>query len=572
MLKLKRFLEGYRKYFFLGPFFKLLEAIFELIVPLVMASIIDIGIKNNDRQYVINHTMLIIILGICGLGFALTCQYFAAKCAFGFGTSLRRSLYSHINKFSYTELDRLGTASLTTRMVNDSTMAQTGVNMFIRLAVRAPFLIIGAAVMALMLDWKLALIFFAAAPLIAFILYNIMKKTIPMYKKNQKRLDRISMLTKENLEGVRVIRAFSRQDDEIKKYDEACDTLADNYIAVGKLSAILNPVTFMIMNLAIVAVVWFGGFRVDTGALSQGDITAFINYMTQILLAMVVLANLIVTFTKAEASANRINEVFETVPQMNDGSFEPDTAYSENAVEFENVSFGYENTGEKSLENISFTIKKGQTIGIIGGTGSGKSTLAMLISRFYDTDCGNVMLFGRNVKDYKMTSLRKIIGVVPQKSVLTSGTILDNLRWADSSLSENDAVNALKTAQAWEFVNKMPDGINSVVAQGGKNFSGGQKQRLAIARAIASKPDILILDDSMSALDYATDLSLRKAIAQDLKGTTLIVISQRITSIKNSDKIIVLDDGKAVGTGTHSELKSECRVYQEICEAQDTED
>ncbi|HAS78751.1 MAG TPA: ATP-binding protein [Ruminococcus sp.] len=568
MLKLKRFLEGYRKYFFLGPFFKLLEAIFELIVPLVMASIIDVGIKNNDRQYVINHTLLIIILGICGLGFALTCQYFAAKCAFGFGTSLRRSLYSHINKFSYTELDRLGTASLTTRMVNDSTMAQTGVNMFIRLAVRAPFLIIGAAVMALMLDWKLALIFFAAAPLIAFILYKIMKKTIPMYKKNQKRLDRISMLTKENLEGVRVIRAFSRQDDEIKKYDEACDTLADNYIAVGKLSAILNPVTFMIMNLAIVAVVWFGGFRVDTGALSQGDITAFINYMTQILLAMVVLANLIVTFTKAEASANRINEVFETVPQMNDGSLEPDTAYSENAVEFENVSFGYENTGEKSLENISFTIKKGQTIGIIGGTGSGKSTLAMLISRFYDTDCGNVMLFGRNVRDYKMTSLRKIIGVVPQKSVLTSGTILDNLRWADSSLSENDAVNALKTAQAWEFVNKMPDGINSVVAQGGKNFSGGQKQRLSIARAIVRNPAVYIFDDSFSALDYKTDASLRKALSDRTRESTIIIVAQRISTVLNAEQIIVLDEGRIAGIGSHKELLRTCETYRQIAGSQ----
>lgn len=572
MLKLKRFLNGYKKFFFLGPFFKLLEAVFELIVPLVMAKIIDVGIKNNDTSYVIQHIILIVVLGICGLGFALTCQYFAARCAFGFGTSLRSSLYKHINKFSYKELDRLGTASLTTRMVNDSTMVQTGVNMFIRLAVRAPFLIIGAAVMAVILDWKLALIFLVAAPIIALILYNVMRKTIPMYKNNQKKLDRISMLTKENLEGVRVIRAFSRQDDEIKKYNHSCDTLADNYIAAGKISAILNPITFMIMNLAIVVVVWFGGFRVNSGALSQGEITAFINYMIQILLAMVVLANLIVTFTKAEASANRINDVFETIQEMQDGNSEPDTENSENAVEFKNVSFGYENTGEKSLEDISFSLKKGQVLGIIGGTGSGKSTLAMLVSRFYDADSGEVMLFGKNVTKYKMSSLRKIIGVVPQKSVLTSGTIFDNLKWSDEKISEEDAVKALKIAQAWEFVNKMPDGINSNVSQGGKNFSGGQKQRLAIARALAGNPDILILDDSMSALDYATDLSLRKAISENLKNTSLIIISQRVTSIKNSDKIIVLDDGKIVGNGTHDELKNNCSVYQEICEAQDTED
>ncbi|MGN0607217.1 MAG: ABC transporter ATP-binding protein [Oscillospiraceae bacterium] len=572
MLKLRRFLKGYEKYLILGPFFKLLEAIFELIVPLVMADIIDNGIKNNDTEYIIQHIILIIVLGICGLGFALTCQYFAAKCAFGFGKSLRHDLYKHINKFSYTEIDRIGTASLTARMVNDSTMAQTGVNMFIRLAVRAPFLIIGAAVMAVMRNAKLAVIFFISAPLIAFILYKVMRKTIPMYKDNQKRLDRIAMLTRENLDGVRVIRAFSRQKNEVEKYNNACDEFAENSIMAGKISAILNPVTFMIMNLAIAAVVWFGGIHIDTGIMTQGDLTAFINYMTQILLAMVVLANLIVTFTRAEASANRINEIFATEPSMKDGTEEPDTEFSENALEFRNVSFGYENTGEKSLEDISFVLKKGQTLGIIGGTGSGKTTLAMLAQRFYDVQSGEVMLFGKNIMDYRMSSVRRMTGTVPQKSVLMSGSILDNLKWGNRDISDDEAVNALKIAQAWDFVEKMPDGINSVVSQGGKNFSGGQRQRLAIARAIAANPDILILDDSMSALDYATDLALRKAIAEKMKGISQIIISQRVTSIKNCDRILVLDDGKSAGFGTHDELKANCRIYQEICEAQDSED
>ncbi len=572
MLKLTRFLEGYKKYLFLGPFFKLLEAVFELIVPLVMAKIIDEGIANGDKQFVINNIILIIILGICGLGFALTCQYFAAKCAFGFGVSLRKSLYNHINKFSYKEIDRFGTSTLTTRIINDTTTAQTGVNMFIRLAVRVPFLIGGAFILALNLDVKLSLIFLPAALLIGIVLYLVMSKTIPMYSANQKRLDRISAITKENLEGVRVIRAFSRQKDEVEKYNNSCDELLTNYIITGKISSILNPLTSMVMNLAIAAVVWFGGFRVDAGALTQGDITAFVNYMTQIMLAAVVLANLIVTFTKAEASANRINEIFNTVPQMQDGSNEFDTENSNTAIEFKNVSFGYENTGEKSLEDISFTLEKGQTLGIIGGTGSGKTTLSSLISRFYDTDNGEVMLFGKDIKEYKMSSLRKSVGVVPQKSVLVSGSILDNLKWSDKNLTEESAIKALKIAQAWDFVSKLPDGVNSKVSQGGKNFSGGQKQRIAIARAVAGNPDILILDDSMSALDYATDLALRKSISENLSDTTVIMISQRTTSIKNADKIIVLDDGKAVGIGTHNELKENCAVYKEICEAQDTED
>lgn len=572
MLRLRRFLDGYKKYLVLGPFFKLLEAIFELIVPLVMADIIDNGIANNDTEYIIKSIILIIILGVCGLGFALTCQFFAAKCAFGFGKSLRRELYRHINTFSYTEIDRIGTSSLTARMVNDSNMVQTGVNMFIRLAVRAPFLIIGAAVLAVMRNAKLAVIFFISAPLIAFILYKVMKKTIPMYKQNQKRLDRIAMLTRENLDGVRVIRAFSRQDNEIEKYNDACEEFAENSIIAGKISAILNPVTFMIMNLAIVAVVWFGGIHINIGIMTQGDLTAFINYMTQILLAMVVLANLIVTFTRAEASANRINEIFETVPVMKDGNEEVDRNFSDNAVEFRNVSFGYENTGEKSLEDISFTLKKGQALGIIGGTGSGKSTLAKLTERFYDVSDGEILLFGKNIRDYKMSSVRKSIGTVPQKSVLMSGTILDNLKWGNRNISEKEAEDVLKTAQAWDFVEKLPDGINSVVSQAGKNFSGGQRQRLTIARAIAAKPDLLILDDSMSALDYATDLALRKALSEKMDGISRIIISQRVTSIKNCDRILVLEDGRQAGFGTHDELKESCSVYREICQAQDAEE
>ncbi|MDE6103553.1 MAG: ABC transporter ATP-binding protein, partial [Oscillospiraceae bacterium] len=411
MFKLRRFLKHYKKELILGPFFKLLEAIFELIVPLVMAKIIDKGIGNNDSDYVWKMSGLIVVLGICGLGFALTCQFFAAKCAYGFGTELRDALYKHINKFSHAEIDKFGTSSLITRITNDTVLAQNGVNMFIRLAVRAPFLIIGAAVMSMMLDLKLSIIFLIAAPIITLIIVWVMKKTVPMYKKIQKNLDKISLLTRENLDGVRVIRAFSKQDEEKKELIHESSNLSDNAVIAGKISAILNPVTFMIMNLGIVAILWFGGIRVDTGYLTQGEITAFVNYMTQILLALVVLANLIVIFTKAASSASRINEIFDTQPSMADGS---DTKFDFDspAVEFENVSFSYPDAGDLSLNNISFTLNKGEILGIIGGTGSGKSTLANLVPRFYDITSGNIRIFGKDIKKYSMEELRKLIGIV----------------------------------------------------------------------------------------------------------------------------------------------------------------
>lgn len=567
MFKLRRFLKHYKKELILGPFFKLLEAIFELIVPLVMAQIIDKGIGNNDSDYVWKMSGLIVVLGICGLIFALTCQFFAAKCAYGFGTELRDALYKHINKFSHAEIDKFGTSSLITRITNDTVLAQNGVNMFIRLAVRAPFLIIGAAVMSMMLDLKLSIIFLIAAPIITLIIIWVMKKTVPMYKKIQKNLDKISLLTRENLDGVRVIRAFSKQEEEKKELIQESSKLSDNAVIAGKISAILNPITFMIMNLGIVAILWFGGIRVDTGYLTQGEITAFVNYMTQILLALVVLANLVVIFTKAASSASRINDIFDTQPSMTDGS---DTKFDFNspAVEFENVSFSYPDAGELSLNNISFTLKRGEILGIIGGTGSGKSTLANLVPRFYDTTSGNIKIFGKDIKKYSLEELRKLIGIVPQRAALFSGTIADNMRWAKPDATDEEITSALKIAQAWEFVSKLPDGIKTQISQGGKNLSGGQRQRLTIARALVGNPPIVILDDSMSALDYATDLALRKEIESKLQNTALIMISQRATTLQNADHILVLDDGSPVGFGIHESLLKNCEEYAEIYKSQ----
>lgn len=567
MKKLLRFLKNYKKELIFGPFFKLLEAIFELIVPFVMAKIIDNGIGNNDSGYIFRMSGVIVLLGVCGLAFALTCQYLASKCAYGFGTELREALYKHINTLSYSSIDKIGTSSLVNRLTNDSTTVQNGVNMFIRLAVRVPFLIVGAAVMAVMIDAKLAMIFFVAAPVIAIIIFLIMRKTIPMYKKTQQRLDRAALLTRENIEGTRVIRAFSRQEEEISEFKGAVDDIAASSIAVGKLSAILNPVSFMIMNLGIAAITWFGGFRIDSGYLTQGELTAFTNYMTQILLALLVLANLVVIFTKAIASANRISEVFDIAPEISGTDNTTDSA-SEYAVEFENVSFGYEGAGESSLSDISFRLKKGGMLGIIGGTGSGKTTLANLIPCFYKVDKGRVLVFGEDVNERENDSLRNEIGIVPQKAVLFSGTVRDNMKWRCKDASDEEIIKALKIAQAWEFVDALPDKLDAHISQGGKNLSGGQKQRISIARALVGDPKILILDDSTSALDYATDLKLRRALNEEMKETTVIMISQRTTSIKDADMIIVLEEGEAVGIGTHNSLLECCQVYQEIYRSQ----
>lgn len=569
MKKLIKYLRNYKKELVFGPFFKLLEAIFELIVPHVMGRIIDIGITNNDTKYILRMSGLIVLLGFCGLGFALTCQMLAAKCAYGFGTELRTSLYKHINSLSYSSIDKVGTASLVNRLTNDSNTVQNGVNMFIRLATRSPFLVIGAMVMAMRIDLKLSVIFFIVAILTTIVIVAVMNKTVPMYKTTQKNLDKASMLTRENLEGARVIRAFARQKEEIEDFKKSVDDIATSSIAVGRISSILNPFSFMIMNLGIVAIIWFGGVRIDSGYLTQGELTEFVNYMTQILLALIVLANLIVTFTKAFASANRISEVFDIEPEKSGGNEKPsDHRNSENILEFKNVSFAYETAGDCSVKNISFDLKRGEMLGIIGGTGSGKSTLANLIPCFYRVTEGEILVSGVDVYNYDFKALRQSIGLVPQKAVLFTGSIRDNMKWHNPNATDEEIISALKTAQAWEFVSKMPDCLDTKISQGGKNLSGGQKQRISIARAIVGNPDILILDDSTSALDYATDLALRKALRTDIPQTTVIMISQRTTSLKDADKIIVMDDGETVGIGKHDYLLENCEIYNEIYKSQ----
>lgn len=566
MRPLLRFLKNYRKELVFGPFFKLLEAIFELIVPMVMASIIDKGIADGDTSYILSRCGLIVLLGICGLCFALTCQYLAARCAYGFGTELREELYRHINALSFRSIDKIGTSSLVNRLTNDTMTVQNGVNMFIRLAVRAPFLVIGAAVMAVSIDLKLSLVFFVAAPLISAAIFLIMRKTVPMYKKTQKKLDHAALLTRENLEGVRVVRAFSRQQEEIDEFCEAVDELADCSASVGRISAVLNPFAFMVMNLGIVAILWFGGIRIDSGRLTQGELTAFTNYMTQILLALVVLANLIITFTKAFASANRVSEVFALEEEEN--GTETPSADSETMVEFRNVSYAYEGAGDSSLKNLSFSVRRGGMLGLIGGTGSGKSTAAALIPGFYRATSGEVIVGGADVSRCDTDALRRIIGWVPQKAVLFSGTVRENMKWRKEDATDEEIIAALKTAQAWDFIGRMPDGLDTHIAQGGRNLSGGQRQRISIARALVGKPEILILDDSTSALDYATDLKLRQALKTDMAGTTVIMISQRTTSLKDADIIVVLDDGEAAGIGTHDELLESCDIYREIYRSQ----
>ena len=566
MKPLLRFLKNYRKELIFGPFFKLLEAIFELIVPMIMASIIDKGIAAGDTSYIFSRSALIVLLGICGLCFALTCQYLAARCAYGFGTELREELYRHINDLSFKSIDRIGTSSLVNRLTNDTMTVQNGVNMFIRLAVRAPFLVIGAAVMAVSIDAKLSLVFFVAAPLISAAIFLIMRRTVPMYRKTQQKLDRAALLTRENLEGVRVVRAFSRQQEEINEFDEAVDELADCSAAVGRISAVLNPFAFMVMNLGIVAILWFGGIRIDSGSLTQGELTAFTNYMTQILLALVVLANLIITFTKAFASANRVSEVFALEEEEN--GEEVPSAEADTMVEFRDVSYAYEGAGDHSVKGLSFAVRRGGMLGLIGGTGSGKSTAAALIPGFYRATSGEVIVAGADVSRCDTAALRRIIGWVPQKAVLFSGTVRDNMRWRKEDATDEEIIAALKTAQAWDFVSRMPDGLNTHIVQGGRNLSGGQRQRIAIARALVGKPEILILDDSTSALDYATDLKLRQALKTDMAGTTVIMISQRTTSLKDADIIVVLDDGETAGTGTHEELLGSCDIYREIYRSQ----
>ena len=571
MFKLIPYLKDFKKECFLGPLFKLLEAILELIVPLVMAKIIDIGVKSYDTSYIIKMGILIIILGIVGLGSALVCQYFAAKASQGFGTKLRNELFRHINSLSHSEIDNIGTPSLITRIINDVNQLQVAVAMAIRLGVRAPFIILGSAIMAMFINLKLSLIFFLSIPLIVLTLYLVMGKSIPLYRVIQKKLDKISLITRENLEGVRVVRAFSKQEVEKDRFNIAALDHSNTAIKVGKLSALLNPLTFMIMNFSIAFIVWFGGIGVNNGNFTQGEIIAFVNYMTQILLTLIVVANLVIIFTKASASATRVNEVLDTKSSIKEASSSTKVQATNNSskiIEFKNVSFSYNNSKQYSLENISLSINKGETIGIIGGTGAGKSTLVNLIPRFYESTEGEIFINGENIKNYSIKDLRNLFGIVPQKAVLFTGSLRENMKWANKNASDEEILMALDIAQCSDFVSNLKDGLDTSVLQGGKNFSGGQKQRLTIARALVGSPKIIILDDSSSALDFATDLKLRQALNTHAKDITTIIVSQRASSIKNSDKIVVLDDGKLAGIGTHEELLENSEVYKEICLSQ----
>lgn len=566
------YLKDYKKESIIGPLFKLLEATFELIVPVIMARIIDIGIKNQDTLYIWKMGAVLVIFGILGLTCSLLAQYFAAKAAVGFGTALRHDLFWHIENLSHAEIDKAESSTLVVRMTSDVNQVQSGVNLVLRLFLRSPFIVVGALVMAFTINWKAAMVFVVTVPLLAFVIYGIMVITIPLYKKVQRELDEVLLTTRENLTGVRVIRAFRTQKLERETFEHKSDVLMAIQMHVGKISASLNPLTYIIVNAGIIAVIWFGGIQVNVGDMTQGEVIALVNYMTQTLLALVALANLIITFTKALASAGRINEVFAMKPGIVDGnekeSAVQQTEEPKTAVSMEDVTFYYQKSKEPALEHISFTAKKGETIGIIGGTGSGKSTLVSLILRFYDVTEGRVFVNGKDVREYKVENLRSKVGMVPQKAVLFHGTIRDNMKMGREDASDEEIFEALKTAQALEIVENKPGKLDTMLSEGGKNLSGGQRQRLTIARALVRNPEVLILDDSASALDFATDANLRKAIAEDTNNMTVFIVSQRAASIMHADKIIVLDDGQMVGYGTHQELLKQCEVYQEICYSQ----
>nr|WP_294529504.1 ABC transporter ATP-binding protein [uncultured Blautia sp.] len=569
MKKLIRFLKGYGKETFLAPLFKMLEATFELIVPLVVAGIMDVGIKNGDTAYIWRQCVIMVLLGVIGLVCALTAQYFAARAATGFSTALRREMFSHISSLSYRELDRLGTPTLVTRITSDINQAQTGVNMVLRLFLRSPFIVVGAVIMSFTINVRIGVIFLIAVPVISIVIYLIMKWTVPIYKKAQASLDRISLITRENHVGARVVRAFGRQKEENKDFSEVNDQYTAIQIRAGKISALLNPATTVIMNFAIIAILWYGGIEVGNGIISQGEVVALVNYMNQILIALIALANLIVAVTKAMASAVRINEVLDTQSTLTDeGTSTQEDKTGTARVEFRNVTFTYAGSQVPALTGISFTAKPGETIGIIGGTGCGKSTLVNLIPRFYDVTEGEILIDGNPVKEYPFTQLRTKVGMVPQHAVLFKGTIRDNMKWGKADATDQEIDTALSIAQAKDFVEGKPEKLDTMISQGGANLSGGQSQRLTIARALVGTPEILVMDDSASALDFATDAALRHAIHEQTKGMTVFIVSQRATSIKQADKILVLDDGALAGIGTHKELMESCQVYREICLSQ----
>lgn len=573
MKTLLAYLKGYKKESILAPLFKMLEASFELFVPLVMAAIIDVGIANQDKPYIVKMCFVLIALGIIGLVCSITAQYFAAKAATGVGTGIRHGLFEHIQKFTFTEMDQLGTSTLITRMTSDINQIQSGVNLVLRLFLRSPFIVFGAMIMAFTVDVKAALVFVVTIPLLSLIVFGIMLVTMPMYKKVQADLDQVLLATRENLTGARVIRAFNKEEDETKRFENANQILTDAQKYVGRISGMMNPLTYIIVNGAIIALIYVGAVRVDIGDLTQGQVVALINYMSQILVELVKLANLIISVTKAAACLNRVESVLAVKPDMNEGDVRWKSNSSEAdrdlknkipVVEFSHVSLTYKGTSDTSLSDINFCAEKGQTIGIIGGTGSGKSSLVNLIPRFYDATDGTVKINGRDIKEYQTENLREHIGVVLQKAVLFKGSIADNLRWGKEDATEQEMYEALDISQAREFVDTKQGGLEFQIEQGGRNLSGGQKQRMTIARALVRKPEILILDDSASALDFATDAALRKSIKEMKNQPTVFIVSQRAASIQHADQIIVLDDGAMAGIGTHEELLKDCPIYQEI--------
>lgn len=566
MKSLLVYLKDYKKETILAPLFKMLEASFELFVPLVMAAVIDVGIADEDRPYIIQMCLVLIALGLIGLICSITAQYFSAKAAAGFGTGVRHALFSHIQSFTFTEMDVIGSSTLITRMTSDINQAQSGVNLVLRLFLRSPFIVFGAMIMAFTVDAEAAVIFVIVIPLLSVIVFGIMLITMPLYKKVQANLDKILLTTRENLAGVRVIRAFNKEEDERKRFESENEALTDAQKFVGGISGLMNPLTYVVVNGGIIALIYAGALRVNVGDLTQGEVVALINYMSQILVELVKLANLIVSVTKAIACGNRIESVLKMKPDMESGScmWPAGTASDAPAMEFDHVCLTYKGAGDESLTDITFRAEKGQTIGIIGGTGSGKSSLVNLIPRFYDATKGHVKIFGKDVREYDTENLREHIGVVLQKAVLFKGTIEENLRWGNENASAEDIEEALEISQSKEFVEGKAGKLEFQIEQGGRNLSGGQKQRLTIARALVRRPEILILDDSASALDLATDAALRRAIRGMKEQPTVFIVSQRAASIQYADQIIVLDDGEMAGIGTHGELLSSCPAYQEI--------
>ena len=567
MFKLLRFMKGYRKESILGPFFKMLEVVFELMVPLIVANIVDIGIKGDNTSYIFKMSLLLVLFGLIGLTSTLAAQYFAAKAAVGFASKVRFALFEHIGRLSYTELDTVGTSTLITRMTSDINQVQQGVNLTLRLFLRSPFIVFGALIMAFTVDAKAALWFVVVIPILSIVVFGIMLVSIPLYKKVQSGLDRVVGLTRSGLSGARVVRAFCTENREVDEFEERNNTLTEIQKFVGRISALMNPLTYVIINLAVIALIYTGAIRVETGIITQGAVIALYNYMSQILVELIKLTNLIINITKSVASGNRIQSVFE-IESIQTERENPIVSDDAGTIELKNVSLKYKGAAENSLQNITFSVKKGETVGIIGGTGSGKSTLVNMIPRFYDSSEGELLIGGVNVMEWSTEALRERIAVVPQKAVLFKGTIRENILWGNENATDDDIYAALETAQALDIVMKKDDKLDYLVEQSGRNLSGGQRQRLTIARALVKKPQVLILDDSSSALDYATDSALRKAIAESTDGMTVFIVSQRASSVMNADKIIVLNDGEAVGIGTHDELLSTCDIYSEIYHSQ----